>query len=67
MEEWVARGKTGVTSTPGYDVIEAGIYRFYSRQQDGSEHLDATAQFTEVWSKETGSWKPVRIVSYDHR
>lgn len=56
-----------VNAAPGYGAIEAGIHRFYSRQPDGSEHLDATAQFTEVWSKSTGSWKLVRIISYDHR
>jgi ketosteroid isomerase-like protein len=56
-----------VNAVPGYGAIEAGTHRFYSRQADGSEHLDATAQFTNVWSKETGSWKLVRIVSYDHR
>lgn len=56
-----------VNAVPGYGAIEAGTQRFYSRQVDGSEHLDATAQFTNVWTKETGSWKLVRIVSYDHR
>jgi|SRR5579862_4363032 len=56
-----------VNAVPGYGAIEAGTHRFYSRQPDGSEHLDATALFTEVWSKETGSWKLVRILSYDHR
>jgi ketosteroid isomerase-like protein len=56
-----------VNAAPGYGAIEAGTQRFYSRQADGSEHLDATAQFTNVWSKETGSWKLVRIVSYEHR
>ncbi len=56
-----------VNAVPGYGAVEAGTHRFFSRQADGSEHLDATAQFTNVWSKETGSWKLVRIVSYDHR
>jgi ketosteroid isomerase-like protein len=56
-----------VNAVPGYGAIEVGTHRFYSRQRDGSEHLDATAQFTNVWSKETGSWKLVRIISYDHR
>jgi hypothetical protein len=56
-----------VNAVPGFGAIEAGTHRFYSRQRDGSEHLDATAQFTNVWSKETGSWKVVRVISYDHR
>jgi ketosteroid isomerase-like protein len=60
-------GSLVVNAVPGYGAIEAGAHRFYSRQQDGSEHLDATAQFTCVWSKENGSWKLVRVISYDHR
>ena len=56
-----------INAAPGFGAIEAGTQRFYSRQPDGSEHLDATAQFTNVWSKESGNWKLVRIVSYDHR
>src|SRR5271165_1980287 len=63
----LVEGSLVVNVVPGYGAIEAGAQRFYSRQQDGSEHLDATAQFTCVWSKETGSWKLVRIISYDHR
>jgi ketosteroid isomerase-like protein len=56
-----------VNAVPGYGAIEAGTQRFYSPQQDGSEQLDSTAGFTNVWSKETGSWKLVRVISYDHR
>lgn len=56
-----------VNAAPGFGAIQAGTQRFYSQGSDGSEHLDATARFTNVWSKETGSWKLVRIISYDHR
>jgi ketosteroid isomerase-like protein len=35
-------------------------------QPDGSERADATAQFTCIWSKESGSWKLVRVISYNH-
>ncbi len=56
-----------VNAVPGYGAIEAGTHRFYSRQPDGSERVDGTAQFTNVWSKASGSWKLVRIISYDHR
>jgi len=56
-----------VNASPGFGAIEAGIQRFYARQPDGSEHLDATARFTEVWTKASGSWKLVRVISYDHR
>jgi ketosteroid isomerase-like protein len=55
-----------VNAAPGYGVIQAGTQRFYSSDQTGSEHLDATARFTNIWSKETGTWKLVRIISYDH-
>ncbi|MGA3324018.1 MAG: nuclear transport factor 2 family protein [Terriglobia bacterium] len=63
----LVEGSLVVNAVPGYGAIEAGTHRFYSRRRDGSEHLDATAQFTNVWSKETGSWKLVRVISYDHR
>jgi ketosteroid isomerase-like protein len=56
-----------VNAAPGIGAIQAGTQRFYSRGQDGYEHLDATARFTNVWSKEGGAWKLVRVISYDHR
>ena len=56
-----------VNAAPGFGAIHAGTQRFYSRDQDGHEHLDATARFTNVWSKEGGAWKLVRVISYDHR
>jgi hypothetical protein len=55
-------GSLVVNALPGYGALEAGMHRFYSRQRDGSEHLDATARFIFVWSKETGSWKLVRVL-----
>ncbi|MGA8939872.1 MAG: nuclear transport factor 2 family protein [Acidobacteriaceae bacterium] len=63
----LVEGSLVVNAVPGYGAIEAGVHRFYSLQKDGSEHLDATAQFSEVWSKETGDWKLVRVLSFDHR
>jgi ketosteroid isomerase-like protein len=63
----VVEGTLVVNAAPGFGAIEAGTHRFYSQQADGSEHLDATAQFTSVWSKTSGSWRLVRAVSYDHR
>jgi len=56
-----------VNAAPGFGAIEAGMQRFYSRGPDGLEHLDATARFTNVWSKQSGAWKLVRVISYDHR
>lgn len=56
-----------VNAAPGFGAIEAGTQRFYSLGQDGQKHLDATARFTNVWSKQSGAWKLVRVISYDHR
>lgn len=55
-----------VNAAPGFGAIEAGTHRFYVKQKDGTEHLDATARFAEIWSKQSGTWKLVRIISYDH-
>lgn len=55
-----------IDAAPGFGAIEAGTHRFYAKQKDGSERLDAEARFTEVWSKASGSWKLVRVISYDH-
>lgn len=55
-----------VNAVPGFGAIETGIQRFYSQGQNGQEHLDAVARFTNVWSKRTGAWKLVRVISYDH-
>ena len=56
-----------VNAAPGFGAIEAGVHRFYSRNEEGKEHLDATARFTNIWSKESGTWKLVRVISYDHQ
>lgn len=59
-------GSLEIEAVPGFGAIEAGTHRFYRRQSDGSEHLDATAQFTNVWVKTSGSWKLLRVVSFNH-
>jgi len=56
-----------VNAAPGFGAIEAATHQFYAKQKDGTEHLDATAKFTEIWTKASGSWKLVRIISYDHQ
>jgi len=63
----LVEGSLIVNAVPGFGAIEAGQQRFYAIQPDGSEHLDATALFTDVWSKTSGDWKLVRVISYDHR
>lgn len=55
-----------IDAAPGFGAIEAGTHRFYAKQKDGAEHLDSTAEFAEIWSKASGSWKLVRVISYDH-
>lgn len=56
-----------INSTAPDFAIEAGLQRIYSRQPDGGEHLDATVRFTLVWTKNDGTWRILRAVSYDHR
>ena len=56
-----------INSAPPYYAIEAGLHRIYSKQPDGSEHLEATVRFTMVWSKRSKAWQLIRVVSYDHR
>ncbi|ESQ86482.1 nuclear transport factor 2 family protein [Asticcacaulis benevestitus] len=63
----LVEGSLLVNPVPGYGVIEAGTQRFYSAKTDGSEHLDATAKFVNIWRKTEGRWKVVEIISYDHR
>lgn len=52
---------------PGYDAVEAGSHSIYSIQEDGSQRLDATAKFIHIWTKKTGHWQLLRVVSFDHR
>ena len=54
-----------INAVPGYDAVEAGTHSIYS-VQEGSEHLDATVQFTQIWTKKTGHWQLLRVVSFDH-
>jgi hypothetical protein len=59
--------KTAVINVvPAFDAIEAGTHSIYSVQEDGAEHLDATAQFTHLWTKKAGPWQLLRVVSFDH-
>jgi ketosteroid isomerase-like protein len=56
-----------VNAAPGFGAIEAGTHQFYAKQKDGTERLDATAKFAEIWTKATGTWKLVRVISYSHQ
>lgn len=56
-----------INAAPGFGAIEAAIHEFYAKQKDGAEHLDASAKLTEIWTKASGSWKLMRVISYDHK
>lgn len=56
-----------INAAPGAGAIQYGIQRFYSTNPDGTEHLDATARFTNIWTRQSGAWKLTRIISFDHR
>lgn len=55
-----------VNAVPGFGAIQSGVHKFYAIDANGQEHLDAIARFTNVWSKQSGSWKLIRAISYDH-
>ena len=52
---------------PGYGAMEIGTHRFYEKHTDGSEQLDATPGFANVWKQTTDGWKLTRVLSYGHR
>lgn len=52
---------------PGYGAMEIGTHRFYEKRADGSERLDATPGFANVWKQTTDGWKLTRVLSYGHR
>ncbi|HEX3968657.1 MAG TPA: DUF4440 domain-containing protein, partial [Edaphobacter sp.] len=51
---------------PGYGALELGTHRFYEKRADGSEKLDATPGFANVWKKTPDGWKLTRVFSYGH-
>jgi len=55
-----------INAAPGAGAIQYGTQRFYSKNPDGTDHLDATARFTNIWTKQSGTWKLTRIISFDH-
>lgn len=56
-----------INAVPGYDAVEAGTHEIYSTHEGGSEHLDSTVRFVHIWTKKTGSWQLIRVISFDHR
>lgn len=60
------QGSVVVNSVPGYGAIEAGVHRWYGVEKDGSQHLDATASFVNLWRKQDGAWKLESVISYNH-
>jgi hypothetical protein len=52
---------------PGYGAMEIGTHRFYEKHPDGSEQLDASPGFANVWRQTPDGWKLTRVLSYGHR
>jgi CubicO group peptidase (beta-lactamase class C family) len=55
-----------VFPVPGYGALEIGTHRFYEHRADGSEKLDATPGFANVWKATVDGWKLSRVLSYGH-
>ena len=55
-----------VFPVPGYGAMEIGTHRFYEKRADGSEKLDATPGFANVWKQTTDGWRLTRVLSYGH-
>jgi ketosteroid isomerase-like protein len=55
-----------VYAIPGYGAMELGMHRFYERG-NGTEKLDASPKFMNIWKKEPDGWKLARVISYDHQ
>jgi CubicO group peptidase (beta-lactamase class C family) len=51
---------------PGYGALELGTHRFFESRADGSEKLDATPSFANVWKKTSDGWKLTRVLSHGH-
>lgn len=47
--------------------LETGIHRFYDTAPGEPERLAATAQFVNVWQRNSGDCKLRRVISFDHR
>ena len=56
-----------VYAIPGYGAMELGMHRFYERGEGGTEKLDASPKFMNIWKKEPDGWKLARVISYDHQ
>ena len=50
-----------------YGAVLAGEHYFYVNDKGKPEYRDGIAKFFHVWLLKDGTWKMVRVVSYDHR
>ncbi|WP_444942802.1 nuclear transport factor 2 family protein [Microbulbifer sp. ZKSA006] len=50
-----------------YGAIQTGIHRFYGINDDKSETLRESSQFTHLWKQVDGSWRLARVLSFDHK
>ncbi|WP_313030434.1 serine hydrolase [Soonwooa sp.] len=50
-----------------YGAIQTGTHDFFIRQNNKSDSITGTAQFTSVWLKNKNDWKLSEVLSYNHQ
>ncbi|WP_444939994.1 nuclear transport factor 2 family protein [Microbulbifer sp. ZKSA004] len=50
-----------------YGAIQSGTHRFYGINDDKSEILRESSQFTHLWKQVDGKWQLSRVLSFDHK
>ncbi|WP_445360444.1 nuclear transport factor 2 family protein [Microbulbifer sp. EKSA005] len=50
-----------------YGAIQSGTHRFYGINDDKSEILRESSQFTHLWKQVDGKWQLARVLSFDHK
>ncbi|WHI48632.1 nuclear transport factor 2 family protein [Microbulbifer sp. JMSA004] len=50
-----------------YGAIQSGTHRFYGINDDNSEVLRESSQFTHLWKQVDDKWQLARVLSFDHK
>ena len=50
-----------------YGAIQTGIHRFYALEPGKPLYFTSRAKFSNVWKLESGEWRLIRSLSYDHQ
>ncbi len=50
-----------------YGAIQTGVHRFFALEPGKPLYFTSRAKFSNVWKLETGEWKLIRSLSYDHQ